>query len=78
MWLVIGGDYAADRADVVGIYNEHKDAVKAAQEAGYKVRDGQWFGCHITFIKVDNPVRMVWENRPFEGWRRCSRNVQSA
>ena len=72
LWLVIGGDFAADRADVVGVYNNHNDAVRAANEAGYKVKDGKWFGCSITTIKVDDPMRMVWSNKPFDGWRRCS------
>lgn len=70
LWLVIGGDFAANRAEVVGVYTNHEDAVRAAKEAGYKVMDNEWFGCSITTIKVDNPVRNVWDNNPWNGYRR--------
>lgn len=77
LWIVIGGDNAANRAEVVGVYNNHKDAVKAANEAGYKVQDNEWFGCSITTITVDDPVRKVWTNQPWDG-RRPYFNFQRA
>ena len=70
LWLVIGGDFAANRAEVVGVYTNYKDAVAAANEAGYKVKDNEWFGCRITTIKINDPVRNVWDNNLWNGNRR--------
>jgi len=71
MWhyIVIGGDGAANRVDAVGIYSSMAEAEKAAYEAGGKITDGQWFGCSISAIKVDAPMRRPWFLETFNGWR---------
>ena len=69
VYIVIGGDRAANRIDALGVYSTMKEAEKAADAAGRKIKDSEWFGCSISAIKVDNPMRRSWSLDEFDGWR---------
>lgn len=69
LYLVVGGDRGENRVDVIGVYTTQEAAVQATKDAYSIVKDNEWFGCQITCIKVDDPLRMPWELRPFNGHR---------
>jgi hypothetical protein len=70
LYIVVGGDRMHNRVDVIGIYSTFQEAEKAAHAAGAIVKDNEWFGCSISGIEVDTPVRNAWGLEKFNGWRR--------
>ena len=69
VYIVVGGDSWHNRVDVIGIYSTFAEAEKAAKAAGAIVRDNEWFGCQISGIQVDAPVRNAWNLDKFNGRR---------